>query len=53
MPRKSVVTSSDCTINKFEDLTEFDKAMLHLITAPKEVVDKKMAAEQANKKRKK
>ena len=37
----------------FNALTEFDKAMRHLITVPKEVVDKKMAEESAKKKRKK
>jgi hypothetical protein len=41
------------TKHEFEALPEFDKAMRHLITVPKEVVDKKMAEDQAKKKRKK
>jgi hypothetical protein len=39
--------------HKFESIPEFDKAMRHLVTVPKETVDKKMAKERAKKKRKK
>jgi hypothetical protein len=37
----------------FESLGEFDRAMRHIVSVPKEAVDKKIAAEQAKKKRKK
>ena len=37
----------------FEALGEFDRAMRHIASVPKEAVDKKMAAEKSQKKRKK
>ena len=39
--------------HKFEALTDFDIAMRHLVTVPKEVVEKRITAEKAKKKRKK
>ncbi|MBC8354068.1 MAG: hypothetical protein H8E66_18915 [Planctomycetes bacterium] len=53
MTKKAVVPRVNKSRHEFEALPEFDKAMRHLITVPKETVDKKMAAEQAKKKRKK